>query len=161
MTIIPLTKTHWPVVEKIYLEGISTEQATFETESPGWAKWNLSHHLKCRFAAVSNGTVVGWVALSPVSNRVVYFGVAEVSFYIAPTHKGRGIGQELLEHLIKVAEKEGYYSLQAVMFPENLATLRLHEKCGFRKIGLKEKVAKLNGVWRNTVLYERRSKSIL
>lgn len=157
MRIVHFTKYHWPDVEEIYLQGIATGQATFETESPGWKKWDASHLDICRLAAIVDEKIVGWAALLPVSNRSVYRGVAEESIYVSAYHQGAGVGSFLLKHLVDESEKQGIYSLQAVMFPENIASVQLHERNGFRKIGYKRQIAKLDGQWRDTVLYERRS----
>ena len=160
MKITPLTPSHWPDVERIYQEGIESNQATFETTTPSWYDWDKNHLDECRFVTIDNGIVVAWAALLPVSTRAVYSGVAEESIYITKSHWGKGIGYMLLSHLISISERKGIYSLQAVLFPENLASVRLHEKCGFRKIGFKRKIAQRNGIWRDTVLYEKRSEII-
>lgn len=147
----------WASVEAIYLAGIATGQATFETESPGWEKWNQAHLPAPRLVAVLAETIVGWAALSPVSARAVYAGVAEVSVYVAAEARGRGVGLSLLKALIKESEQNGVWTLQAGIFPENSASISLHKSCGFREIGRRERIGKMNGIWRDTLLFERRS----
>ena len=150
----------WPAVRSIYLEGIATGQATFETGAPSWPDWDANHLQSVRLVARGNDQVIGWAALSPVSRRKVYSGVAEVSVYVAARHRKRGIGLALLQELISTSEANGIWTLQAVVFPENTATVALHKRCGFREVGRRESISKLNGVWRDTILLERRSKSI-
>lgn len=147
----------WPKVRSIYLEGIATGLATFETEAPDWETWNANHMADCRLAARMDGSLVGWAALTPVSGRCVYAGVAEVSVYVAVGARGRGVGRALLQKLILRSEKAGLWTLQASIFPENEASVNLHQSCGFRVIGRRERIGRLNGVWRDTVLLERRS----
>lgn len=144
-------------VLKIYQEGIDTGQATFQTEAPSWADWNKSHLPDLRYVFIESDKVAGWVALSAVSSRCVYAGVAEVSVYVAEAFRGKGIGFHLLNYVIKESERKGYWTLQAGIFPENTGSIELHKKCGFREIGYRERVGKMNGVWRNTLLLERRS----
>jgi L-amino acid N-acyltransferase YncA len=150
----------WPEVSAIYMEGIATRQATFETQTPSWEAWDKTHLSSARLVARQAKTVVGWAALSPVSARQVYAGVAEVSVYIAQTQRGVGLGRRLLEALIAASEDNGIWSLQAVMFPENSASVALHRSCGFRDVGRRERIARLCGVWRDTILMERRSSKI-
>jgi len=147
----------WPAVETIYREGIATGNATFETESPGWEKWNTNHHQHSRLVTRTENGVVAWAALSPVSTRKVYGGVAEVSIYVAADARGKGIGKALLEALIENSERNGIWTLQAGIFPENVSSIALHKSCGFREVGLREKIATLAARWRNVVLLERRS----
>ena len=148
----------WPDVRRIYLEGIATGQATFETEAPTWEQWDQSHHRFARFILMGEEQVVsGWCAISSVSQRRVYSGVAEVSVYVTSAARGRGVGSTLLEALIHDAEKNNIWTLQASIFPENTASVELHRRFGFREIGRRKRIAKLNGVWRDTVLLERRS----
>ena len=152
-----MTPGDWPEVEAIYVEGIATGVATFETEPPGYDAFDTSHHSEHRLVAVENGRVVGWVALAPTSSRACYAGVAESSVYIAQTARGRGVGRVLMEALISRAEAGGIWTIQAGMFPENAASVALHERLGFRLVGRFERIAQLDGVWRDTVLLERRS----
>lgn len=147
----------WPQVKAVYLEGIATGLATFETEAPSGEAWSESHLEFGRLVARREGRVFGWAALSPVSKRKVYAGVAEVSVYVAAKQRHQGIGSALLEQLILESERNGIWTLQAVVFPENVATIALHQRCGFREVGRREHIGKLNGVWRDTLLLERRS----
>jgi phosphinothricin acetyltransferase len=152
-----MNPTDWEAVRQIYLEGIATGQATFEIEAPEWEQWDAAHLPFARFVARSDEMIIGWAALSPVSRRSAYAGVAEVSVHMAEHQRGDGIGRTLLEALIAESEANGIWTLQAAVFPENLATVALHRRCGFREIGRRERIGKLNGVWRDTVLLERRS----
>jgi phosphinothricin acetyltransferase len=147
----------WSQVRSIYLEGIAAGDATFETEAPAWELWDATHLGGCRLVARDGGSLLGWAALSRVSNRSVYGGVAEVSIYVAAIARGRGIGKVLLASLIDAAERSGLWTLQAGIFPENEASLRLHRRCGFREVGRRERIGKLRGVWRDVLLLERRS----
>lgn len=144
----------------IYAEGLETGEATFETEVPTWAAWDAGHLQDCRLVARSGDTLAGWAALSPVSGRCVYAGVAEVSVYVAARARGQGVGRELLRHLVAASEGVGVWTLQAGLFPENAASLRLHERCGFRVVGRRERIGQLRGVWRDTLLLERRSATV-
>ncbi len=155
-----ITSNNWHQVAKIYKLGIETGIATFETEIPSWEQWNLSHLESCRIAAYIENEIVGWTALSPVSKRSVYKGVAEVSVYVDIDHINRGIGTQLLETLIFESEKQGVWTLQASIFRENEASIQLHKKAGFRVIGYKEKIGKINNVWFDNILLERRSNII-
>jgi L-amino acid N-acyltransferase YncA len=155
--IAPMQAEDWPAVEAIYQEGIATENATFETESPGWEKWSANHHEHSRLVARTGDDVIGWAALSRVSTRRVYAGVAEVSIYVAASAREKGIGKALLQALIEQSEQNGIWTLQAGIFPENSGSIALHKSCGFREVGLREKIARLAGIWRNVVLLERRS----
>ncbi len=155
-----LSAAVWPQVRAIYEEGIAGRQATFETEAPSWSEWDAAHLPHCRLIAVGGGTVLGWAALSPVSRRPCYAGVAEVSVYVAERARGTGVGRLLLERLIAAAERHGIWTLQGATFPENVASLRLQQSCGFRVVGRRERVARLDGVWRDTVLSERRSRVV-
>jgi len=152
-----LHEKDWQAVRSIYLEGIATGDATFETEVPHWEKWNKGHLTSCRLIARMRDQVVGWAALSPVSRRCAYAGVAEVSIYITASWRGKGIGRLLMQALIDASEKEGIWTLQSSMFPENGASLRLHESCGFRQVGIRERISRLKGTWRDTIIMERRS----
>ena len=147
-----------PAVLVVYQKGIETGNATFETTAPAAEKWNQSHHKFCRYVCVANGTVVGWAALSPVSPRSCYSGVAEISIYVDPEQSGRGIGSRLLAHLIPASEKNGIWTLYSSIFPENKASHRLLLKFGFREVGARERIARLDGRWRSTLILERRSK---
>ena len=149
----------WNNVREIYKQGIETKIATFETTTPSWENWDNNHLKFCRFAAETNREVVGWAALSPFSKREVYNGVAEVSIYISLSHSGKGVGKKLLRRLVEESEAKGIWSLQSSIFPENKASITLHKSCGFREIGYLEKISCMDGVWRNTVLLERRSKA--
>jgi L-amino acid N-acyltransferase YncA len=161
MKIVNLEATHYNIVKEIYEQGIAAGNATFQTEAPSWEEWNKSHLPTCRLVALDeNKTVIGWAALTPVSGRCVYAGVAEVSVYIHANEQGKGVGKELMEELIRQSEKNNLWTLQAGIFPENKASLKLHERLGFRKIGYREKIGKMKNVWRDTVLLERRSKKV-
>ncbi|HEY7697039.1 MAG TPA: GNAT family N-acetyltransferase [Vicinamibacteria bacterium] len=147
----------WPQVRSIYEEGIATNQATFEAEAPSWEEWDSAHLPSGRLVARENDLLLGWGALSPVSRRRCYAGVAEVSVYVRESARGRGVGRALLDHLIAASEAQGIWTLQGATFPENTASLRLQERCGFRVVGRRERIGRMNGVWRDTVLTERRS----
>jgi len=148
---------HWQSVKKIYLEGIATGNATFQTAAPDWEEWNEAHVKNSRLAAIENDELIGWAALTPVSGRCVYAGVAEVSVYVAAAARGKGVGKKLLQALIAESEKNNFWTLQAGIFPENESSIKIHEDCGFRIIGRREKIGQMNGVWRDTLLLERRS----
>jgi phosphinothricin acetyltransferase len=156
----PLQAADWSQVCAIYLEGIATGQATFQTTAPDWAEWDAGHLAQCRLVARVGNNVLGWAALSPTSKRACYAGVAEVSVYIAAAARGQGIGKALLAALVAAAEEQGIWTLFSAIFPENEASLRLHLQNGFREIGRRERIAKLHGVWRDTVLLERRSRVV-
>lgn len=160
MEISIITETDWPAVRAIYLQGIATGQATFQTEAPSWEDWDRSHLRHSRFLASVDGSVAGWAALSPVSSRCVYAGVAEVSVYVHEDYRGKGVGDLLMDTLIESSEAQGLWTLQSGIFPENEASIRLHEKHGFRKLGYREKVGKHENTWRDTILMERRSKTV-
>jgi phosphinothricin acetyltransferase len=145
---------------EIYRYGIETGNATFDKNPPGWEEWNYGHLRTCRIAAEANSVLIGWAALSPISKKDAYRGAAEVSIYIAKDFTGRGIGKKLLDELIRQSEADGIWTLEAKIFPENTASIKLHTSCGFREVGYRERIGMLNGVWRNTVLMERRSKII-
>jgi phosphinothricin acetyltransferase len=160
LSVEKLLPEHWPGVSAVYEEGLATGDATFETEAPGWERWNASHLRACRLVALAEGNrVAGWAALSPVSARSVYAGVAEVSVYVGAEFRGRGVGRALLSTLVRESEAEGIWTLQAGIFPENVASVELHKACGFREVGRRERVGKLKGRWRDTVLLERRSRT--
>jgi len=161
ITIRPLGPNDWPAVREIYVQGIATGDATLETSPPEWETWDQSHVSDLRYAALSDsGEIAGWAALTPVSGRCVYAGVAEVSVYIGSSFRGQKIGDLLLKHLIDQSEKRGYWTLQAGIFPENVPSIRLHEKNDFRLIGYRENIGKMKGNWRTVNLLERRSKVV-
>lgn len=147
----------WDQVKSIYKKGIATGNATFQQNAPSWIEWDKSHLSSSRFVARSNNQVLGWAALSAVSSRCVYAGVAEVSVYVDPDHQGKGLGSSLMMNLIETSEQIGIWTLQAGIFPENQSSIALHKKCGFREVGKREKIGEMNGVWRDVVLLERRS----
>jgi phosphinothricin acetyltransferase len=153
----PLTPSDWEQVRVIYLEGIATGQATFEVEAPTWEMWDAGHLAIGRLAARDKSQLLGWAALSPVSRRRCYAGVAEVSVYVRTAARGQGVGRALLQALIAAAEQNGLWTLQGGTFPENLASIRLQESYGFRVVGRRQRIAQHHGVWRDTILTERRS----
>ncbi|MGB6676263.1 MAG: N-acetyltransferase family protein [Terriglobales bacterium] len=150
----------WPAVQKIYSEGIATGNATFETETPPWEKWDQGHLQDCRLVAVNSEGILGWAALSPVSTRRVYSGVAEVSVYVAAKARGQGVGTLLLQSLVEQSEHCGVWTLQAGIFPENVPSVALHKSCGFREVGLRQKLGQRRDVWRDVLLLERRSSRV-
>lgn len=152
-----LLPSDWPAVKRIYEAGIETKQATFETQVPTWETWNGSHLEGGRYVAEIDGEVVGWVAFSPTSDRCVYGGVVENSVYVDPAHGGKGIGKMLLLKGIEWSEANEIWTIQAGIFPENEASLRLHQSCGFRIVGKRERLGKMDGCWRDVLLLERRS----
>jgi len=160
ITIEPMQPHQWQQVAAIYQEGIATGQATFEMDVPSFEHWDRNHLGIARFIAGQGGNVVGWAALSPVSQRQVYAGVAEVSVYVAAASRGSGVGRQLLQALIDESERHGIWTLQAGIFPENAASIALHLACGFREVGRRERIGKRNGQWRDTLLFERRSSRI-
>lgn len=169
----PMRPEDWPRVRAIYLEGIATGNATFETDAPSWDSWDAAHAKEPRLVAResggpdrsgrsgsapgSGGAILGWAALTPVSGRCVYAGVGDLSVYVAASARGRGVGTSLLLALVAESERTGIWTLQAGIFPENEASLALHRSCGFREVGRRERIGKMNGVWRDVVLLERRS----
>lgn len=156
-----LTEDDWPAVADIYFQGIATDHATFEQEVPSYSAWDKAHRKNCRIVAEHEGKLLGWTALSPVSNRYVYRGVAEVSIYISTAHRGKGVGLVLMEQLIMESEQAGYWTLQSGIFPENIASIRLHEKVGFRFLGKRTRIAKTKqGIWKDNLLFERRSPTV-
>src|SRR6266849_2887975 len=152
-----MTMADWPRVKQIYLEGIATGHATFEIDAPSWEDWDAAHLRFARLVARDGQKISGWAALSPISRRQAYAGVAEVSVYVAANHRNAGVGRALLDALIAESERNGIWTLQAAVFPENAATIALHLRCGFREVGRRERIGKLNGEWRDTILLERRS----
>ena len=157
MHIRPMQPQDWPQVAEIYRQGIETGNATFETKVPEWQSWHESHLNEPRIIAVEGPDVLGWAALSPVSSRCVYGGVAEVSVYVAESARGQKVGLRLLGRLVQDSEIAGIWTLQAGIFPENAASIRLHEKCGFRVVGKRERLGQLGGEWRDVIVLERRS----
>lgn len=147
----------WNDVARIYEEGLATGDASFETSAPTWESWDEEHLPECRLVARVADEVVGWAALSRVSDRCVYGGAAEVGIYVATAARGRGVGKALLEALIEASEKAGLWTLQAGVFPENEASVGLHHACGFRTVGTRERLGKLGDRWRDVLLLERRS----
>jgi L-amino acid N-acyltransferase YncA len=156
-----MTPADWPAVAEIYREGIATGHATFNTDAPTWEAWDKGHLAACRLVAVEGGDVLGWAALIPVSDRCVYAGVAEESVYVAATARGKGVGKALLAGLIAASEAEGIWTLQAGIFPENAASVALHERLGFRVVGRRERLGRMaGGPWRDVLLLERRSGTV-
>lgn len=147
----------WPEVKRIYQEGIATGHATFETKAPTWKVWDRSHLKDCRLVYDEHSKILGFAALSPVSERCVYGGVAEVMVYVAESARGKGVGTKLLDALSEASENKGFWTLQAGIFPENKDSIRLHQRAGFRVVGVREKLGKMNGRWRDVLLLERRS----
>jgi L-amino acid N-acyltransferase YncA len=172
--IIPMHPGMWPAVREIYREGIATGDATFEMELPDWEKWDSNHRKTCRLVALEPFAddspdrlthlgalrVLGWAALSPVSARRVYAGVAEVSVYVAAAARGRGVGKALLRMLIEESERHGAWTLQAGIFPENTASIAMHKSCGFREVGVRRRIGKLGNTWRDVLLLERRRATV-
>jgi L-amino acid N-acyltransferase YncA len=156
MEIRSMRAEDWPAVKAIYEQGIATRLATFETEAPDRDAWEAGHLREPRLVAEENGAVVGWAALSPVSRRSCYAGVVEESVYVAEDARGRGVGRALLERLCADADAAGIWTIQTSIFPENFASVGLHRRCGFRVVGTRERIAQLDGAWRDTVLMERR-----
>ena len=160
MQFITINESVFPEVAKIYQEGINTGIATFETQVPTWETWNSSHLDFGRIAIAHNNQIYGWAALSPVSNRCIYGGVAEVSVYVSELKRGQGLGKKLLEKLIDISEENNIWTLQSSIMRANESSIKMHENCGFRIIGYKEKIGKLHGVWLDNIILERRSKIV-
>ncbi len=160
ISIEPLTADYWEAVRSIFLQGIATGNATFQQTAPDWEEWDAGHLQACRMVARSEQDIVGWAALSPVSRRPVYRGVAEVSIYVAESARGRGIGTRLMAGLIADSEAEGIWTLQAGIFPENTASTALHTRAGFRIVGTRARLGCMDGRWRDVVLLERRSLAV-
>jgi L-amino acid N-acyltransferase YncA len=152
-----LSFDNWNDIREIFLQGIRTRNATFQTEAPTKEEWFNSHIRECSIGYFNNDSLLGWATLSKVSSRCVYSGVAEVSVYINENFRGQGIGDSLMKNLIKLSEKHGYWTLQAGIFPENESSIKLHISNGFRQVGRREKLGKMNGTWRDVYLFERRS----
>ena len=155
-----LRPEHWPEVARIYADGIATGNATYETEVPSWQQWDRAHLPEHRFVALRDGAVVGWVAVSSVSDRCVYGGVVENSVYVDEQVRGQGVGRLLLERLVGSTEAAGIWTIQTGIFPENEVSLRLHERVGFAVVGRRKRLGKLHGVWRDVLLLERRSELV-
>lgn len=160
MEIRNIEKENYSYVAEIYRQGIETGIATFQNDVPGWDSWDKSHLQNCRIAAFENDVMTGWAALTQVSGRCVYAGVAEVSVYVATNFRGKGVGEFLLNNLVTQSEQAGFWTLQSGIFAENTGSIRLHEKCGFRKIGYREKIGRRDGVWKDNIIMERRSKIV-
>jgi phosphinothricin acetyltransferase len=160
MEIIKLQKDHYPRIAEIYLQGISTGNATFQTAAPVWDDWDKSHLPHSRVIALVEKKIAGWAALSPVSSRCVYAGVGEVSIYVGEKFRGNAVGKTLFAALIKESEENNIWTLQSGIFPENTGSIKLHEMFGFRQIGYRERIGQMNGIWRNNIIMERRSKVV-
>lgn len=159
--IVNINENHWGEIKEIYLQGIRTGIATFQTEAPSYEEWDKGHLKIGRIAAVSENKVLGWAALSPTSSRCVYSGVAEVSIYIGEEYRNKGIGKALMKEIIKLSEEHGIWSLYSAIIRENIGSIKLHRDCGFREVGIREKIAKLrDGRWSDTVIMEYRSKVV-
>jgi L-amino acid N-acyltransferase YncA len=160
MELDALRPDDWPAVRAIYEAGIATGNATFDTAAPGWEAWDAAHLAEHRLVARQDGRVLGWTALAPVSDRCCYAGVAEDSIYVAPEAQGQGVGRALLAAVVASAEQGGIWTVQTGIFPENQASVRLHQACGFRVVGVRERLGRLHGRWRDVLLLERRSPAI-
>jgi len=154
----PMRNDDWSAVRAVYLDGIATGNATFQTEAPSWESWDSSHLSGCRLVAESKGVVLAWAVLGGYSRLPVFSGVAEVSIYVGQRVRGQGIGARLLQELVEASERDGFWTLLAGIFPENIMSLALHRRAGFREIGYRERVGQLHGKWRDVVLFERRSR---
>lgn len=157
VTVRAMTTSDWPAVREIYSAGIATGAATFETAVPDWPGWDATHTAHRFVATGPDGAVLGWAACSPVSDRCAYAGVAEVSVYVADLARGRGVGSALLGTLVAATEADGFWTLQAGILAENAASIALHTRHGFRTVGTRERLGRIDGVWRDVVLMERRS----
>jgi phosphinothricin acetyltransferase len=161
VSIVPMSAEDWPAVARIFEEGIATGNATFERAAPSWQQWSAARCPEPRLVARRGADVIGWAALTPTSARPVYRGVGAVSIYVDAAHGRRGVGRSLLDELVRSSERAGFWTLQAGIFPENVASIALHENCGFRLLGTHERVGQMpDGRWRDVVLYERRSKVV-
>ncbi|WP_100012341.1 GNAT family N-acetyltransferase [Lentibacillus sediminis] len=152
-----MKSTDWEQIREIYIEGIHTGNATFDTEAPEWGGWDNKYLPECRLVAREGDAVLGWAALLPTSSRAAYAGVAELSIYLRASAAGKGLGTRLMQALIEESEADGFWTLQSGIFPENETSIRLHKRAGFREIGVRQRVGKLNGAWRDVVMLERRS----
>jgi len=160
VSIEAMTDYDWPAVRAIYADGITTGNATFEKSIPDWSRWDSGHLRNCRLVARTGQDVLGWAALSPVSGRCVYAGVAEISIYVSEQARRQKVGTKLLQALIEASEREGIWTLQAGIFPENIASIELHKHCGFSVVGIRERLGRMDGRWRDVALLERRSKTV-
>lgn len=161
MLIRPMTAADWPAVARIYREGIATGNATFNTDAPTWEEWDEEHLASCRLVAVEGDDLLGWAALSKVSDRCVYGGVAEVGVYVGATARGRGVGKALLEGVVSESEEKGIWTVQAGIFPENRGSIVLHERAGFTLVGRRVRLGRMpSGEWRDVLLFERRSTTV-
>ena len=160
ITIRPFVKSDFPSVKDIYQQGIDSGDATFQEQAKDYDDWNESVLSNCRLVAENNRQIIGWAALSSASNRCVYSGIAEVSVYVSSNSQGSGVGNSLLDALIKASEEEGIWTLQAGIFPENKVSIHIHSKHGFKMLGIREKLGQMNGIWRDIVFMERRSKVV-
>jgi phosphinothricin acetyltransferase len=160
IVISDMRASDWDEVRRIYAEGIATGNATMETAPPPWESWDQAHRPDCRLVARDGERMLGWAALSRVSERCAYGGVAEVSVYVSQEARGRGVGRRLLEELVRASEEAGLWTLQAGIFPENVASLSIHQHCGFRVVGVREKFGKVGAAWRDVALLERRSERV-
>lgn len=154
---VPITKENYPEVARIYSEGIATGMATFNTEASTWEEWDQEHLTYGRIALIEDTHMLGWGSLAPVSSRCAYTGVAEVSVYVSNAAKGKGVGTRILNELITISESNGIWTLYSAIMSDNAVSIHLHKKCGFRVIGTRERIAQLNGVWRDNTILERRS----
>jgi L-amino acid N-acyltransferase YncA len=157
MEIHPLTKEHWPQVKVIYESGLATGNANFSHQAPDWDNWDSAHVNNCRLVGIKDNKVIGWAALTAISDSCVFAGVAEVSIYIDERWRGKGIGKKLLSEIIKLSEENDFWTLESRIFAENPGSIKIHEENGFRVVGRRERIGRLNGVWRDTLLLERRS----
>jgi L-amino acid N-acyltransferase YncA len=160
MQIKNIEQENFHQVAEIYKQGLDTGIATFQNDIPDWENWDKNHLPNCRIAAFEGNEMAGWAAITPVSSRCVYAGVGEVSIYIAANFRGKGVGEFLLNQLIKESEQAGLWTLQSGIFAENIGSIKLHQKCGFRQIGYREKIGQKDGVWKDTIFMERRSKIV-
>ncbi|MBM7583532.1 phosphinothricin acetyltransferase [Bacillus pakistanensis] len=157
MNIELISQKHWPGIKEIYQLGVDTGNATFETNVPNWGNWINGKIIHCSVVGIKDDKVAGWATVSAVSRRYVYRGVGEVSVYVHPQFKGKGMGKELLSEVITRSEKNGLWTLQASIFPENKGSIKIFQQKGFRKVGIREKIGKHHGVWRDVLFFERRS----
>ena len=155
-----MKETDWEQVRDIFIQGIQTGNATFDTDAPSWEEWDLGHIQECRLVVRDGQKLLGWAALSLVSSRLAFAGVAELSIYLSTDSAGKGIGTKLIQAVIESSEATGFWTLQSGIFPENTASIHLHKKAGFREIGVRKQLGKMNGCWRDVVMMERRSEIV-